>query len=111
MNLPSSESLNALSREELIHLNVPLLVAMAGLQAQLPAADTQITHVQARLDERKKPPTNSHKSAQPPSRDWKGNPSRPTRRKKRGAKRGHAKAERPLSDHPNQIIHVQPTTC
>jgi transposase len=111
MILPSLESLQDLTREESIRLNAQLIAYIVMLQEQLTEALAQIQQLRAEVDELKKPPTNSRNSSQPPARDWKSNAAPPARRKKRGAKRGHAKAERPLSDHPNRVIEIRATTC
>jgi transposase len=111
MILPSLESLKDLTREESISLNAQLIAHLVVLQEQLTEALAQIKQLRAEVDELKKPPTNSRNSSQPPARDWKSNAAPPARRKKRGAKRGHAKAERPLSDHPDRVIEVRATTC
>jgi len=97
MTLPLPESLNDLSREELLGLVVQLIAEVQRLQAE--------------VERLKKPPTTSHNSSQPPSRDQKRNllamrPSRP-----RGAQPGHPKAERPLADHPDTVIEARVTTC
>jgi transposase len=96
MALPSSESLNALSREELLALVVQLIAEVQRLQAE--------------VERLKKPPTNSRNSSQPPSRDQKQNlaagPSRP-----RGAQPGHPKAKRALVEHPDRVIEARVSTC
>jgi transposase len=96
MTLPSPESLNNLSREELLALVLRLLAAVQRLQSE--------------VERLKKPPTTSRNSSQPPSRDQKRNlvkhPSRP-----RGAQLGHRKAERPLTDHPDTVIEVRVSSC
>src|ERR1700687_5361874 len=54
---------------------------------------------------------NSGNSSQPPSRDQKANRPAPLRARHRGAKVGHAKAVRALSDTPDQVIEAGVTTC
>lgn len=111
MNIPSPDSLKDLTREELIGLNAQLIADLLALQEQLAEAHALIKQLRSELDELKRPPTNSGNSSQPPARDWKSNRATPARRKKRGAKRGHVKADRPLSDHPDRLIEIQAATC
>ena len=91
----SPEALNRLSREELIALIVQLFAEVRQLRAE--------------VERLKKPPTTSQNSSQPPSRDQKSNLPAKRRHRRRGAKPGHAKAERPLSDHPDQVIEARVT--
>jgi transposase len=93
----SPEALNSLSREELIALIVQLFAEVRRLQTE--------------VDRLKKPPTTSQNSSQPPSRDQKGNQPSGRRHHRRGAKPGHAKAERPLSDHPDTVIEARVARC
>jgi transposase len=92
----SHESLRELSRDDLIELVLKLAREVEQLQAEVAAL---------------KKPTTSRNSSQPPSRDWKQNRPAGKRSKKRGAKSGHAKAERPLVDNPTTVIEVPVTTC
>jgi transposase len=93
----SPEALNSLSREELIALIVQLFAEVRELRAE--------------VERLKKPPTTSQNSSQPPSRDQKSNRSSGRRHRRRGAKPGHAKADRPLSDHPDTVIEARVTLC
>ncbi len=93
----SPERLRGLSQDELIELVLQ--------QAE------EIQQLKAEVAKLKKPPTNSRNSSQPPSRDWKINRASGKRRKKRGAKVGHVKADRQLVDNPDQILPVKVTTC
>jgi transposase len=93
----SHESLRELSRDDLIEL----ILKLAG----------EVQQLQAEVTTLKKPRTTSRNSSQPPSRDWKQNRAAGKRSKKRGAKSGHAKAERPLVDNPTTVIEVPVTTC
>ncbi len=97
MTLPPSESLNNLSREELLALVVQLIAEVRRLQAE--------------VDRLKKPLTTSHNSSQPPSRDQKRNLLAARASRPRGARPGHSKAERPLIDHPDTVIEARVTTC
>jgi transposase len=93
----SHESLRELSRDDLIEL----ILKLAG----------EVQQLQAEVTTLKKPRTTSRNSSQPPSRDWKQNRAAGKRSKKRGAKSGHAKAERALVDNPTTVIEVPVATC
>jgi transposase len=95
--VPIPEGVRDLSREELIEL-------------VLQQAET-IRQLQAEVERLKRPPTTSRNSSQPPSRDWKQNRPGGERRKQRGAKPGHAKAERPLVENPTTVIEAPVMTC
>jgi len=97
MTLPNRDSLRDLSREELIDL----LLALAERVEQL----------EAEVERLKRPAMTSRNSSQPPARDQKANLPKSKRRRHRGVKAGHAKAERPLTDTPDQIIEVRPSAC
>jgi len=94
---PSVDILSDLSREELVALIQRLFEEVRRLEAE--------------VERLKQPPSTSHNSSQPPSRDWKADRPQRKRRKKVGAKVGHAKAERPLVDHPEKVIEVWVETC
>lgn len=87
------------SREELLALIYKMAKEISELKAEL-----------ARL---KHPSTNSKNSSQPPSRDFKVSEGKKKgkRSKKKGAKPGHEKQERPLVDNPNKIIEVYVDHC
>jgi transposase len=97
MTLPTVESLDELTRAELIALVLQLAERLERLEAEV-----------ARL---KRPPPTSHNSSQPPSRDQKSNTPPRKRRRHRGAKAGHPKADRPLTDSPTQTIEARPSAC
>lgn len=97
MTLPATAKLNELSREELIALIGRLVAEIESLRAE--------------LDKFKKPPTTSRNSSQPPSRDWKSEQPAAKGSKRRGAKPGHAKAQRPLVDNPDRVIEACVTEC
>ena len=96
---PSVDTLRVsdLSREELIALIQRLFEEVRRLEAE--------------VERLKQPPPTSHNSSQPPARDWKADRPKRQRRKKVGAKPGHAKAERPLVDQPEKVIEVWVETC
>lgn len=85
------------SREELIALIYKLANEISELKAEI-----------ARLQQ---PPTTSQNSSQPPSRDFKTEKKKRTRSKKKGAKFGHEKQERPLVEKPNTVIEVYVDNC
>lgn len=97
MTLPTLESLRELSRDELIALVLQMAERLERLEAE--------------IERLKRPPPTSRNSSQPPSRDQKANQPKAKRRRHRGAKAGHAKAERPLTDTPDQVIEVRPNAC
>lgn len=97
MTLPTAESLRDLSRDELIALVLQMAERLAALEAE--------------VERLKRPPTTSRNSSQPPSRDQKANAPKSKRKHHRGAKAGHLKAERPLTDKPDQVIEVHPSAC
>src|SRR3990172_5874624 len=86
------------SREELLALIYEMEKEISDLKAEL-----------ARL---KQPPTTSKNSSQPPSQDFKASEGKKRKRsKKKGAKPGHEKQERPLVDNPNKVIEVYVDHC
>jgi transposase len=97
MTLPTSDSLRDLSRDELVALVIQLAERLERQEAE--------------VERLKRPPATSRNSSQPPSRDQKANRPKPKRRRHRGAKAGHAKAERPLTDRPDRVIEVRPSAC
>ncbi len=97
MTLPTPESLNQLSREELLGLVLQLIAEVQRLQAD--------------VDRLKQPPTTSQNSSQPPSRDQKRNLPTARTHRPRGARPGHLKAERPLVDHPDRVIEARVAEC
>lgn len=71
----------------------------------------EIRRLEAEVERLKQPPPTSGNSSQPPARDWKADRPQRKRRKKLGAKPGHAKAERPWVDNPEKVIEVWVETC
>jgi len=94
---PTVDALRDLSREELMALIQRLFEEVRRLEAE--------------IERLKQPPSTAHNSSQPASRDWKADRPQPKRRKKVGAKAGHAKAERPLVDNPDKVIEAWVETC
>ena len=89
--------LEARSQQELVEI-------VLWLQAQ-------VAELRARVEELTKPLPTSRNSSRPPSQDYKGGVSKRQRRRKRGAKAGHAKMERKLVERPDRIIPVPATEC
>ena len=81
------------------------------LMALIPRLFEEVRRLEAEIERLKQPPSTSHNSSQPASRDWKADRPQPKRRKKVGAKAGHAKAERPLVDNPDKVIEAWVETC
>lgn len=83
----------------------------AAVQALVRTLAENVAQLQQRLAEvERRLNQNSGNSSQPPSRDQKRN--RPQRRgRHRGAKPGHARAVRVLSDNPDRIIEAHVPTC
>jgi len=97
MTLPTVENLRDLSRDELIALVLQLAERLERLEAE--------------VERLKRPPTTSRNSSQPPSRDQKPNAPARKRRRHRGAKAGHAKADRPLIESPDRTIEARSSAC
>ena len=97
MSLPSKAQLSELSKSELIELLSQVLDRVAQLEAE--------------VERLKHPATTSRNSSQPPARDQKTNLPRSRRAKRKGAKPGHAKMERPLVAHPDQVVVARVARC
>lgn len=97
MSRPSTEQLQELSKAELITLLNQLLDRVAYLEAE--------------VERLKRPPPNSQNSSQPPSRDQKANLGQSRRRKRCGARPGHARMERPLVEHPDRLLVAGVERC
>jgi transposase len=97
-------ALRDLSQEEMIALIQRLFEEVRRLE-------TEVRALREEVEQYKKPPTTSQNSSQPPSRDWKADHPQRKRRKKVGAKPGHAKAERPLVDNPEKVVEVWVEAC
>jgi transposase len=104
MTLPTSALVNNLSREELIALVQQLVATVQGLQVEVHQLRAEV----ARL---KQPATTSQNSSQPPSRDQKPSVKKHRSHRRRGARPGHAKAERPWVERPDQVIEARVSAC
>jgi hypothetical protein len=93
-----------MSRDELMDLILKQAQQIAVLQSEVEA-------LRQKLEQGKKPPTNSGNSSQPPSRDWKGDLPVARKKRRRGAPQGHPKHERKLVVNPDHIVEVKPRVC
>jgi transposase len=93
-----------LSRDELMDLIFLQAQQIAVLQAEIEA-------LRKKLEQGKKPPTNSGNSSQPPSQDWKGDLPVVRKKRRRGARQGHPKHERKFVINPDHIVEVKPRVC
>lgn len=97
MTTPPPDTLDSLSREDLIFLVKQLVV--------------RVTELEAELAKHRRPPKSSKNSSQPPSRDQKPDASDNPKEKKQGPPFGHAKRSRPLVDNPTKVIHLPVNEC
>ncbi len=82
--------------------------AQAALCALIRHYEQRLADLEARLNQ------NSTNSSKPPSSDppaVKRAPPRPPTGRAAGGQTGHAKSQRPLTDHPDAIQHCKPTAC
>ncbi|HKZ70966.1 MAG TPA: DUF6444 domain-containing protein, partial [Anaerolineales bacterium] len=93
----SIERVPDLSREELVALVLQLAERIQQLEEE--------------VERLKKPPATSSNSSLPSSREPKSNLPSPSQPRRRGAKPGHAKMERPLSETPDQVIVATLERC
>jgi len=80
-------------------------VLLSELTRQLQQLQERTRDLEQRLNQ------NSSNSSQPPALDRKGNRPKPTRRRHRGAKKGHVKMERAWVEQPDQVIEAALSTC
>jgi transposase len=97
--------IEGLSREELIALIYEMAKKVSELEAEIARLKLQVEQG------RNQPPTTSQNSSQPPSQDFKTETKKRKRSKKKGAKPGHEKQERPLVAKPNKVIEVYVDNC
>jgi transposase len=69
---------------------------------------TRLDDLETRLNQ---PPATSRNSSQPPAHDQKSDRVGSKRRRRRGAKPGHAKAARALVDQPDQVVEARVREC
>src|SRR4030043_2306594 len=89
--------LEALSKEELIQLNLTL--------------QDEIEALKLKIEKNQKPPTSSKNSSQPPSRDQKGNLPAHRRRHPQGPPIGHEKHERKFIAQPDHVVELRAKSC
>ena len=104
MTLPATDQLDHLPPAELLAL-------VKGLIAEVQRVQEENRQLKAELEKLRQPPANSRNSSQPPSRDQKSNAPEDTPPKKLGPRFGHARAVRPLVEHPDQTIRAEVTQC
>jgi transposase len=93
-----------MSRDELMDLLLKQAEQIAVLQSEVEA-------LRKKLEQGKKPPTNSGNSSQPPSRDWKRDMPAERKKRRRGPPPGHPKHERKFVVNPDQLVEVKPRVC
>jgi transposase len=101
-----------MTRDEMAQMSRDKLMDLILLQAQqIAVLQAEIEALRKKLEQGKKPPTNSGNSSQPPSRDWKSNLPPERKKRRRGPPPGHAKHERQLVVNPDHIVEVKPGVC
>jgi len=108
-----------MTRDELVQLSKETLIDMiliqgeqiAALQRALAELKEDYEALRLKLERNKKPPTNSHNSSQPPSRDQKRNFSLDRFKVKHGPPFGHPKHERKFVSNPDHIVNLKADTC
>ena len=101
-----------MTRDKVAEMSRDELMDLILLQAQqIKVLQAEIEALRKKLEQDKKPPTNSGNSSQPPSRDWKNNLAAERKQRKRGASPGHAKHERKFVSHPDHLVEVKPRVC
>lgn len=98
------ETLEQLSKEELIHLILELAEQLAQLKADNEA-------LKQKLEQLQKPKTTSKNSSQPPSQDQKSNKAKDKRKHRHGPPQGHKKNERQFVAEPDQVIKLRRKNC
>jgi hypothetical protein len=73
--------------------------------------NAEIEPLKLKLEQGKKPPTNSSNSSQPPSRDQKANLPKGRKRHRHGPPVGHVKYERKLVANPDHVVEAKPQVC
>jgi transposase len=103
MTLPAIETLDELSRAELLVLVKQLIGTVQQLQAK-------VAELEAERPQSRQPPAASCNSSQPPSRGQKAALSGKRRRRRR-ARPYHARALRPLVEEPDQVVEAPVLQC
>src|SRR3954452_9218057 len=105
-------ALGTLSRDELIELVIRLtemVAAVGGLPERIVALEGRIAELEAEAARHAAPPKTSENSSVPPSVGFKANRTE-RRRRRGGAKRGHAGAGR-RRQRPDVIVRCRPSAC
>lgn len=101
-----------MTRNEMAQMSRDELMDLILLQAQqIAVLQSEVEALRQKLEQGKKPPTNSGNSSQPPSRDWKSNLPTERKKRRRGPPPGHAKHERQLVVNPDHIVEVKSRVC
>lgn len=101
-----------MTRNEMAQLSRDELIDLILLQAQqIGVLQAEIEALRKKLEQGRKPPTNSGNSSQPPSRDWKGDLPAERKRRRRGPPQGHPKHVRKFVVNPDHIVEVKPRVC
>lgn len=101
-----------MTRDEMAQLSRDKLMDLIFLQAQqIAVLQSEIEALRQKLEQGKKPPTNSGNSSQPPSQDWKGNLPGARKKRRRGPPQGHPKHVRKFVVNPDHIVEVKPRVC
>lgn len=101
-----------MTRNEMAQMSRDELMDVILLQAQqIGVLQAEIESLRQKLEQGKKPPTNSGNSSQAPSRDWKSNLPTERKKRRRGPPPGHPKHVRKLVVNPDHIVEVKPRVC
>jgi transposase len=103
MTLLTTEHIAQLTHAELVALVTELVVAVQRLEAENQRLKAEVA--------KDPPPSTSHNSSQPPSRDMKRNLATNRRRKKHGPPFGHARQTRAWVAEPDRIIEAPVGIC
>jgi transposase len=107
----AQDELAQMSRDELIELILTVYQQNVALQETVAQLRADNEALRLKLEKRKKPPTNSSNSSQPPARDYKRNLPSDRRKRKHGPPVGHPKHERKFVANPDHIVSVKAETC
>ncbi len=103
--------LDALSRDELIVMVLAQAEQLAALQATLAQLHADYAALRLKFEKDQRPPTTSHNSSQPPSRDQKPNQSESRVKRKHGPPAGPAKHERQFVAEPDHVVEIKAARC
>ena len=103
--------LDALSREELIVLVLAQAEQLATLQVTFAQLQANYAVLRLKFEKDQPPPTTSHNSSHPPSRDQKVNQPEARATRKRGSPIGHAKPARKFVADPDHVVELKAARC